>query len=740
MFSSIRATTSNYLSKGSSLSVEHASSKYLISLDKTFTCGFYTFNATTNAYYFSIWYTNSKERTLVWVANPGKPVNGRGSRLSLWKDGGLVLTDFDDSNVWETNTFSTTVDRVVLHDSGNLVLMDFSGKTLWQSFDYPTDTLLPNQNFTKNQKLISRISPQLLTPGYFSFFFDSDNVLKMVYDGSEFSSLYWPNPNNDVFANGRTSYNSRRVAVLDDKGVFVSSDYLHINTSDMGDLGVKRRLTMDYDGNLRIYSLNNLSGLWTITWLAMSQQCGVHGLCGRNGICTYTPTPKCACPPYYEPFDSTDWSKGCKPKFKMTCSNSRFVEMPKVDYYGFDLNYTTNITFEHCRNLCSGDCRCQAFKHALRSAIWSCYLKGDLYNGYMSNENLFLKIPTSAHTSDSKIILNVSRLGCGIGDSEIVPLPRTYNDAFSRRFKWVYVYSFGGAIGAIEAIIFVASWFFVFKKNRISASLAEGYRTICSQFRSFSYSELKRATGNFKQVLGEGGSGTVYKGTLADEREVAVKKLENIGQGEEEFWAEVSTFGRINHMNLARIWGFCSEGKHRLLVYEYVENGSLDNHLFLSANKTAVLKWETRFKIALGTAKGLAYLHHECLEWVIHCDVKPENILLDSDFEPKISDFGLSKLCQQDDSLGEEEIKEFTSYVRLAKAKMQDEDDSWMTDFVDPRLDGDFKQNQAAIMIEIGILCMEDDRNKRPTMEAVVLVLSNCEADVSFMHSPSNDS
>jgi serine/threonine protein kinase len=97
----------------------------------------------------------------------------------------------------------------------------------------------------------------------------------------------------------------------------------------------------------------------------------------------------------------------------------------------------------------------------------------------------------------------------------------------------------------------------------------------------------------------------------------------------EEFWAEVSTIGRIYHMNLVKLLGFCSDRSHRLLVSEYVENGSL------------------RFKIALGTARGLAYLHEECLEWVIHCDVKPENIFLGSDFEPKIADFGLAMLFKR---------------------------------------------------------------------------------------------
>uniref|UniRef100_A0A803M1Q0 non-specific serine/threonine protein kinase n=1 Tax=Chenopodium quinoa TaxID=63459 RepID=A0A803M1Q0_CHEQI len=613
----------------------------------------------------------------------------------------------------------------------------------------------------------------------------------MVYDGPEFTSIYWPNPDDTIWGNGRTSYYSSRVASFNDIGTFVSSDSLEFRCLDSS-LGVKRRLTMDYDGNLRLYSLNNSSGLWVVTWQAIAKQCNVHGLCGRNGICIYTPDPKCACPPYYEPVNSSDWSRGCKPNFERGCNDSQFLKLPHVDYYGFDLNYTRNVTFNDCQQLCLGDCHCRAFKHVIRGDSWSCYTKGDLFNGYnMADDSLYLRIPTRVKVLEvNRIILNVSRLACG--DSKVVLLPNSYNDASTRSFKWVYVYSFGGAIGTIEVIILVASWCFFFRKHVISASLEEGYHILTTQFRNFSYDELKRATGKFNQVLGKGGFGAVYKGVLADARVVAVKKLENIVQGEEEFWAEVSLFGRINHMNLARIWGFCSEGKHRLLVYEYVANGSLDNHLFSSSNNSVVLEWEKRFKIALGTAKGLAYLHHECLEWVIHCDVKPGNILLDSDFEPKISDFGLVKLCQRgghglsnlsqirgtkgymapewttnlpltakidvysygvvllelvkgtrltscavDDSLGEEEVTEFSTFVSLAKTKLQDGEDSWMEDMIDPRLEGKFSKNQAAKLIEIGLSCVDDDRNKRPTMEAVTQVLADCRDETATVDTPS---
>ena len=762
----------NFLPKGSSLNVKDPSNtdNLLISPDKTFTCGFLN-TGTTNAYYFSIWFTNSKQKTVVWTSNRDNPVNGRGSRLTLRKNGVMVLTDIDGSIVWQTNTTGSNVERAELLNTGNLVLRDQISNILWQSFDFPTHTLLPNQFFRKTQKLVSGIGPDMIGTGYFSFFFDTDNVLRMMYDGPEISSLYWPNIGFTVYQNGRTNYNSSRIAVFDDLGTFSSSDQLQFSASDVG-IGIKRRLTMDYDGNFRVYSLNESSGLWNITWEAISKLCDVHGLCGRNGICVYTPKPMCSCPPLYEPIDSSDSSKGCKPKFKRSCSDSRFVEMPHVDYYGYDLNFSLGVSFEVCKELCVGDCRCQAFNYRV-TGLGMCFTKNALFNGYRSDEfqaSMYLRLPSTKQSSLKSVDgLNVSRIDCSRG--KVLEFPKKY-EITNQRFKWVYLYSFGIAIGTIEVVLLLAGWWFLFRKHDLSAPMEDGYQALSNQFRSYSYKELKKATGNFKEEVGKGGFGAVYKGTLVDDRVVAVKKLGDVVQGEEEFWAEVSTIGKINHMNLARMWGFCSERKHRLLAYEYVPKGSLDKHLFSS---TTLLGWKERFKIALGTAKGLAYLHHECLEWVIHCDVKPENILLDENYEAKISDFGLAKLCQRGShgssemtrirgtkgymapewamnlpitakvdvySYGVvilelvkgirlsswvelEEIPELVRFVRMAKRK----EDSWVEDLVDSRLVGNFSRNQAAIMIEIGLSCVEEDRNKRPSMESVVQALVECYGD-----------
>ncbi|EFJ33401.1 hypothetical protein SELMODRAFT_27749, partial [Selaginella moellendorffii] len=137
--------------------------------------------------------------------------------------------------------------------------------------------------------------------------------------------------------------------------------------------------------------------------------------------------------------------------------------------------------------------------------------------------------------------------------------------------------------------------------------------------------------------------GEVFKGSIQGEA-VAVKRLMRFD--DKQFRAEVSTIGTIQHINLVRLRGFCADGAlQRLLVYEFVERGSLDRSLFnRDAKNSIVLSWSQRFGIALGTAKGLAYLHEECRDRIIHCDIKPENILLDAEMKPKVADFGLAKL------------------------------------------------------------------------------------------------
>ncbi|CAN1320353.1 Probable receptor-like serine/threonine-protein kinase At4g34500 [Linum perenne] len=171
--------------------------------------------------------------------------------------------------------------------------------------------------------------------------------------------------------------------------------------------------------------------------------------------------------------------------------------------------------------------------------------------------------------------------------------------------------------------------------------------------RWYSLMELEMATKGFAEenVIGEGGYGVVYRGVLTDGSVIAVKNLlNNKGQAEKEFKVEVEAIGKVRHKNLVGLIGYCADGSRRMLVYEYVENGNLEQWLHGIDGPVSPLSWDIRMKIAIGTAKGLAYLHEGLEPKVVHRDVKSSNILLDAKWNPKVSDFGLAKLLGSESS------------------------------------------------------------------------------------------
>ncbi|XAR67629.1 Non-specific serine/threonine protein kinase [Bertholletia excelsa] len=179
-----------------------------------------------------------------------------------------------------------------------------------------------------------------------------------------------------------------------------------------------------------------------------------------------------------------------------------------------------------------------------------------------------------------------------------------------------------------------------------SLSLSSSLLAYTGTAKIFSLSDMERATNNFDEsrILGEGGFGLVYSGVLDDGRKVAVKVLKRDDQhGSREFLAEVEMLSRLHHRNLVKLIGICSEDHTRCLLYELVPNGSVESHLHGIDKEAAPLDWGARMKIALGAAQGLAYLHEDSSPCVIHRDFKSSNILLENDFTPKVSDFGLAR-------------------------------------------------------------------------------------------------
>ena len=166
----------------------------------------------------------------------------------------------------------------------------------------------------------------------------------------------------------------------------------------------------------------------------------------------------------------------------------------------------------------------------------------------------------------------------------------------------------------------------------------------------YSYSDIKKITRGFKEKLGEGGFGTVYKGKLRSGRFAAVKLLGKSKANGQDFINEVATIGRIHHTNVVQLIGFCAEGSKRALVYDFMPNGSLDRHLF-SREGSISLSSQKLHQISLGVARGIDYLHLGCDMQILHFDIKPHNILLDENFTPKVSDFGLARLYPTNGSI-----------------------------------------------------------------------------------------
>jgi len=166
----------------------------------------------------------------------------------------------------------------------------------------------------------------------------------------------------------------------------------------------------------------------------------------------------------------------------------------------------------------------------------------------------------------------------------------------------------------------------------------------------YSYKEIKKMTGGFKDKLGEGGYGSVFKGKLSSRSYVAIKMLDKSKGIGQDFFNEVATIGKIYHQNIVKLVGFCVEGSKRALVYEFMSNGSLDKIIF-SKDGNIHLSYDEIYNISIGIAQGIAYLHHGCEMKILHFDIKPHNILVDGKLTPKVSDFGLAKLYPVDKSI-----------------------------------------------------------------------------------------
>ncbi|KAK1257999.1 G-type lectin S-receptor-like serine/threonine-protein kinase SD2-5 [Acorus gramineus] len=598
-----------------------------------------------------------------------------------------------------------------LTELGNLLLFNRNNDTVWQSFDQPTDSLVPGQTLTEGQRLTANVSASDWTEGPLYLTIRSGNLYGFVKSSPPQMYQY---------------------------------------------------MRFESDSHMRVYQWGPDPGWEVINELLMSAidgDCAYPTACGEYGICS---NGQCSCPngsnsgvDYFRLLNWREPSAGCSLVTPLSCGSTgqhRFLQVENVSYLSNSDAGTAvlnQMDVDTCKKDCLKNCSCKAavirYYYSNASAAY-CYFASQLFSlstiqpGVVHyNSSAFVKVQIKFNSPRSSVFHSSVKLASILGS----------------------------VFGALIGIILITSIGFLLLKNRKVEEESE-YDDLFSQIpgmpKRFSFEALKTATNDFCRKLGEGGFGSVFDGTLLDGMRVAVKRLDKVSDGKKEFLAEVETIGSIHHVTLVRLIGFCAEKSNRLLVYEHMCNGSLDKWIFHRYQNPS-LDWQTRRNIILDVAKGLAYLHEECRQKIAHLDIKPQNILLDDKFNAKVSDFGLAKLIDRDQSqvmtamrgtrgymapewlnsvitekvdvysfgvvvleivcgrknLNYTETGEADLLVNLLKTKAEE---GRLSDIVDKEsVDMQQNEEEALKMLSISMWCLQGDCNKRPSMSTVVKVL-----------------
>uniref|UniRef100_A0A803KMI2 Non-specific serine/threonine protein kinase n=1 Tax=Chenopodium quinoa TaxID=63459 RepID=A0A803KMI2_CHEQI len=366
-------------------------------------------------------------------------------------------------------------------------------------------------------------------------------------------------------------------------------------------------MRLDQDGHLRTYVWKEgeiyTSDVFDNDNCSYPTNCGKYGICKDGGFCSCPMGGIAGSWDYFKPVNSFDSRSGCSLVTPLSCPDKHnlhtFLEFVNVTYF-FLTPSLTEIDVESCKRVCLIIVR---VKPSSFVTIWIPLLAV-----------AFIKVQNKASKKASLKKKSVLLVSSGL------------------------------------IVLFVVIVYMIWRRKSNNAKDFDcSLDVFVDNISRFSFEDLKLATQNFQTKLGRGGFGSVFEGTLGNGTKVAVKQLESVGQGRKEFLAEVNTIGSIHHFNLVRLIGFCDDGLNRLLVYEYMCNGSLEKWIF-NQDTSQTLGWNLRRKIINGVAVGLEYLHEHCKQNVIHFDIKPQNILLDKDFNIKISDFGLAKMVDRDQS------------------------------------------------------------------------------------------
>ncbi|KAI9121679.1 hypothetical protein K1719_008712 [Acacia pycnantha] len=584
-------------------------SETLSSNSNDFILGFFSPPNSTHRY-VGIWYFSNDN--LVWVANRDKPINDSSGVLTISQDGNLVILDGQKHVLWSSNvSYNGTNTTAQIQDSGNLVLQVFDENTgkklIWQSFEHPADAAVPNMRISANRftgKKIEFVSWKSFSdpsPGFLSASLER-LVLPEVFLWVNRTRPYWRTGpwNGRIFIGAplmSTGYlYGWSMGNQDDGTVYVTYSFL-----DKAASGI---LSLNPQGKLRLVRFYNKKKYLDVV-LDLTD-CDHYGMCGDFGSCNDHSTPMCSCLSGFEPkvteeWNRQNWTSGCVRKSPLMCESlkNRSKKAGAEEEDGFlrfqnmkvpDFAERSGVdTEDQCRTECFNNCSCLAygFDAGIGCMYWTKPLIDvqEFSNGgtdlYIRVAHLELGKGSDKSTNKRKIIAVTVSVGTVILVAFI-------------SLSVIYTYRSRSKIAHKQ------------RENQIQRVNDTNKQVKLDELPIFDFEEVASATNNFHlaNILGKGGFGPVYKGTLQDGQEIAVKRLSRAsGQGQEEFMNEVLVISKLQHRNLVKLLGCCLEGDEKMLIYEFMSNKSLDAFLF-DAIQRKCLDWRKRFNIIEGIARG----------------------------------------------------------------------------------------------------------------------------------------
>ncbi|XP_029121215.1 receptor-like serine/threonine-protein kinase SD1-8 [Elaeis guineensis] len=608
--------------------------------------------------YLGIWYKKIPVQTIVWIANRASPLTDSTGVLTIRKDGNLVLLNSRAEVLWTTGSRVSASSNPIaqLLDSGNFVLTAEESSSpesfAWQSFDYPSDTLLPGMKLGWNLKtglnryISSWKSSDDPSPGSYSFRMDPHGSPELFLY-RESTKIHASGPWNGLQFSGIPELKP------DDffRFSFISNKDEVYYTYEINKGSVVSRLAVTTSGLVQRFVWLDATRAWNVFWSDPKDQCDHYAACGPFGVCNSNQSPVCSCLEGFRPKSPQEWnlrdgSAGCVRITPSDCKGDGFVtlsnmKLPDTTSASVDESMSLNM----CRESCLKNCSCRAYASANIGGgesgciIWATDLI-DIRHFVGGGQNLQVRLAASelakmnsGRSSDDKKVVIVSvlifsgLLLLGIGGCCMLNEKRrtTSSPSFSGRGPAAYL-----------------------AKEHCSDDEIRASKELDLPF--FDLEIILAATNSFaiESKVGEGGFGPVYQGKLNNGQDIAVKRLsEKSSQGPDEFKNEVMLIAKLQHRNLVRLLGCCIHRGERMLIYEYMHNGSLDTFIF-DEGKRSLLSWQNRFVIILGIARGLLYLHQDSRFRIIHRDLKAGNVLLDREMNPKISDFGMARIFGDD--------------------------------------------------------------------------------------------